>query len=180
MEPLAEERLLVLDEGDTIPLGNGRAVEVMYTPGHAKHHIVFFEQMSGACFVGDAVGIAFPHGHMVQPVTPPPDFEPGLVTDQLRRMAAREPAFLGFAHFGVDPRPQHTLAAAEERLWEWVRWVEDAAETPDIAGAMRAWVLDGYRTQGYGEELIEKYDRNTFWPMQAAGIQRWISQRESS
>lgn len=178
MEPLAEDRILVLDEGDTIPLGSGRALEVMYTPGHARHHIVFFEQMTGACFVGDAVGIAFPHGHMVQPNTPPPDFDPVLITAQLGRIGAREPSFLGFAHFGVDPRPQQTLAAAEERLWEWVRWVEGAADTIDIVGAMRTWVLDGYRAAGYDEALIDTYDRTTFWPMQAAGIQRWLALRE--
>jgi len=178
IEPLDDQRLLVLDEGDTIPLGNSRSIEVMYTPGHAKHHIVFFEQMTGACFVGDAVGIAFPHGHMVQPNTPPPDFEPVLITEQLHRIAVRQPAFLGFAHFGADPQPQQTLARAEERLWEWVRWVEGAAASDDIVADLREWVLDGYRAEGHDEALIERYDRNSYWPMQAAGIERWLSLRE--
>ncbi len=174
MEPLAEDRLLILDEGDVVPLGGGRSLEAMYTPGHAKHHIVYLEEETGAAFVGDAVGLAFPHGHVVQPNTPPPDFDPGLVTHQLRRIAARSPQFLGFAHFGPDRDPQSSLAAAEERLWEWVRWVE-AAGDGDIVEALRTWVLDGYREQGYGEETIATLDRNTFWPMQAAGIQRWLS-----
>ncbi len=178
MEPLAENRLLVLDEGDAIPLGNGRAVEVMHTPGHAKHHIVFFEERTGACFVGDAVGIAFPHGHMVQPNTPPPDFDPILITEQLHRIAARQPAFLGFAHFGADPRPQATLARAEERLWEWVRWIEQVTPDDNIAELLRDWVLNDYRAQGYEEALIDRYDRNSFWPMQAAGIERWLSLRD--
>ncbi len=178
MEPLAEDRILVLDEGHTIPLGSGRAIEVMYTPGHAKHHIVFFEQMTGACFVGDAVGIAFPHGHMVQPNTPPPDFDPDLITEQLHRIAARQPAFLGFAHFGADPRPQQTLARAEERMWQWVEWVEGVTDGSDITSGLRDWVLDGYRAEGYDDELIDRYDRNSFWPMQAAGIERWLSMRD--
>ena len=179
MEPLPEDRLLVLDEGSRIPLGRGRSIEVMYTPGHAKHHIVFFEAETGACMIGDSVGLAFPHGHLVHPNTPPPDFDPHLVTHQMERIAARDPSFLGFAHFGPDHTPGPTLDAASERLWRWVSWVEDAAGLDDatLVTRMRQWVLDGYRSEGYSEETIAQYDRNTFWPMQASGIRRWLSLR---
>jgi glyoxylase-like metal-dependent hydrolase (beta-lactamase superfamily II) len=180
MEPLPEDRLLVLDEGDRIPLGNGRAVEVMYTPGHAKHHIVFFEDETGACMIGDSVGLAFPHGHLVHPNTPPPDFDPESASHQMRRMAARGPAFLGFAHFGPDHSPESTLAAAQERMWDWVAWVEQASYRDDAAlvTAMRQWVLDGYRAEGYPEDVLATYDKNTFWPMQAAGSRRWLSRQD--
>jgi glyoxylase-like metal-dependent hydrolase (beta-lactamase superfamily II) len=182
MEPLPPERIRTLEEGDTIPLGNGRTVEIMYTPGHARHHIVFHEADSGATLIGDSVGLAFPHGHLVHPNTPPPDFDPRLVTTQLHRIAARGPAFLGFAHYGPDRDPQGTLAAAERRLWDWVRWVEAAAPLDDAAvvAALRAWVLDGYRAEGYPEHVIARYDRNTYWPMQAAGIRRWLAERDRS
>jgi glyoxylase-like metal-dependent hydrolase (beta-lactamase superfamily II) len=139
---------------------------------------VYQEAGSGGLFVGDAVGIAFPHGHLVQPVTPPPDFDPEGVATQLRRMADREPAFLGFAHFGPDHRPLESLAEADRRLWEWVRFVE--AHPADASGAaLREWVLAGYRQEGYGEEVLATYDDNTFWPMQAAGIMRWLAKRET-
>lgn len=179
MEPIEQARLQVLGEGDSIDLGGGRVIDVMYTPGHAKHHIVFFEAESGACMIGDSVGLAFPHGHLVHPNTPPPDFDPHLVTQQMQRIAARDPEFLGFAHFGPDRTPGETLDRAQERLWRWVRWVEGAAaeENDDLVGAMRTWVLAGYRAEGYSDEVVAQYDRNTFWPMQAAGIRRWLEQR---
>jgi glyoxylase-like metal-dependent hydrolase (beta-lactamase superfamily II) len=182
MLPLPPERLRVLEEGDAIPLGNGRTVEVMYTPGHARHHIVFHEAVSGAALIGDSVGLAFPHGHLVHPNTPPPDFDPYLVTTQLHRIAARRPSLLGFAHYGPDRDPQGTLDAAERRLWAWVRWVQAAAPLDDVAvvAALRAWVLDGYRAEGYPEDVIGRYDRNTYWPMQAAGIRRWLAERDRS
>jgi len=180
MDPVPEDRLLVLDEGSTIPLGGGRSIDVMYTPGHAKHHIVFHEAQSGAMLIGDSVGLAFPHGHMVQPNTPPPDFDPHLVTTQLHRIAERDPAFLGFAHFGPDRDPQASLAQAEERLWGWVRWVEAAAAggAEDLVSGLRSWVLEGYRAQGVPEDDIATYDLNTFWPMQVSGIERWLSLRD--
>jgi glyoxylase-like metal-dependent hydrolase (beta-lactamase superfamily II) len=179
MEPIDEDRVLVLDEGDRIPLGGGRFVDVMYTPGHAKHHLVYHEASSGAAFVGDAVGLAFPHGHMtVQPGTPPPDFDPDLLVDSLHRIGEREPSFLGFAHFGPATDPQSTLAEAEERVRSWVSWVEASdLEGNALADALRDWVLGEYRRQGYSEEVIGAYDRSAQWGSQTAGILRWMALR---
>ena len=181
MEPVPEQRVDVLDEGDTIPLGNGRHLEVMYTPGHAKHHIVFFDSSTGGMYVGDSVGLSYPHGHEVQPVTPPPDFDPHLVTESLRRMAARNPSFIGFAHFGPNEHAQQVLATAEERLWEWVRIVESFADVDDAIATeeLRRWNLERYRNAGWSEQAILEYDERTFWPMQAIGIRHWLSKRES-
>jgi len=177
MEPIDEDRLMVIDEGDHIPLGRGRSIEVLATPGHAKHHVVYMEDESGGAFVGDAVGMAFPHGHMVQPVTPPPDFDPDLVATQLRRLADRDPGFLGFAHYGPERNALQALAEAESRLWEWIRWVQEAARSgpAHLTDALRTWVLDGYRAEGHSEEAIDHYDRNTFWPMQVTGILHWMA-----
>jgi glyoxylase-like metal-dependent hydrolase (beta-lactamase superfamily II) len=177
MHPVPENRLLVVDEGSAISLGAGRQLDVMYTPGHAKHHIVFSEDVSGGMFVGDSVGIAFPHGHMVQPVTPPPDFAEPLVVEQLRRMAARQPGFVGFAHYGVTGDVGRVFEEAEARLGEWVSFVESLGSAPDATDRLRDWVLGTYRSEGVSEEDIDQYDRNTFWPMQVSGIQRWLSLR---
>jgi glyoxylase-like metal-dependent hydrolase (beta-lactamase superfamily II) len=177
MRPVPADRLRVVGEGDRIRLGRGRSLEVLETPGHAKHHVVFLEDESGGAFVGDAVGIAFPGSDMVQPVTPPPDLDPESITVQLRRLAARDPGFLALAHFGIRREPARVLAEAESRLWEWIRWVgESARGGPEhLADAMRRWVLDGYRALGHSEETVNQYDRNTFWPMQVTGILHWMA-----
>lgn len=181
IEPLAEERLLVLEEGARVPLGGGRHLEVLYTPGHAKHHVALFDPESGGAFIGDSVGVAYPHGHIVQPVTPPPDFDPELVVRQLHRIGGLEPTFLGFAHFGPDHQVSASLLEAEERLWSWVRFCESLpSDDPETSTRrLREWVLDGYRREGYSEEVVAEYDQVTFWPMQTAGIFRWLSERRS-
>ena len=178
MHPVPEERLLVLEEESTISLGGGRQLDVLYTPGHARHHVVFSEETSGGMFVGDSVGIAFPHGHMVQPVTPPPDFDAPLVVEQLRRMAARQPGFVGFAHYGVTGDVARVFDEAERRLGEWVSFVESLADATDAAERLRSWVLAAYRSDGVSEDDIDQYDGNTYWPMQVTGIQRWLSLRD--
>ena len=179
IDPVDPGRLQVVDEGDRIALGGGRSIEVMYTPGHARHHVAYAEEQTGALFVGDAAGMAFPHGHGVQPATPPPDFDPDLTVRQLHRMADRRPAFLGFAHFGPHDDPQAALEEAERRVRRWVEWVEaDAGAGSEPGAALRARVLAEYRAAGWDPADIDTYDRNTFWPMQEAGIRRWLELRD--
>ncbi|MDX1690215.1 MAG: MBL fold metallo-hydrolase [Acidimicrobiia bacterium] len=178
MEPIAPERLEVVDEGDRLAIGGGRAIDVVHTPGHARHHVVFHEASTGGAFVGDAVGISFPHGHVVQPATPPPDFDPHLMVDSLRRIGALEPAFLGFAHFGPEPDVDRILAEAERRVGDWVSWVESVGlEGEALAAGLRAWVLADHRAAGVDEEVVAVFDRTTDWESQAAGIARWLADR---
>ena len=135
-------RLLVLDEGDRLPLGAGRSLEVMYTPGHAKHHLVFFEAETGACLVGDEVGVAFPHGHAVQPDTPPPDFDPRATTEQLHRIAARRPGLSRVGPLRPPPRPSGGPRRGRATRVGRVAWVEEAGRAEDPTAAYRRWVLD--------------------------------------
>jgi glyoxylase-like metal-dependent hydrolase (beta-lactamase superfamily II) len=178
MQPVPPERLQVIDEGDRISLGGGRHIDVLYTPGHAKHHVVFLEAQTGGAFIGDAVGLAFPHGHIVQPNTPPPDFDPGLSAAQFHRLAALDPAFLGFAHYGLRRDPRAALAEAEDRMWAWVRFVEAGAGDDETLGrSLREWVLAGYREEGHPEEAIAEYDERAFWWMFVPGIRHWLEHR---
>lgn len=179
VQPIDRDRLLVLDEGDRLPLGDGRAIEVLYAPGHARHHLVFSEAETGACLVGDEVGVCFPHGHAVQPNTPPPDFDPDQITRQLHRIAQRRPSFLGFAHYGPHFDPPAALAEAEQRLWEWVGWIERHGPDGPAVDDFRRWVLDGHRGRGMAGRDVAHYDRHTFWPMQTAGVRRWLGKRPS-
>ncbi|MFH1329722.1 MAG: MBL fold metallo-hydrolase [Actinomycetota bacterium] len=178
VEPVDPSRLLVLDEGDRIPLGDGRSIEVLHTPGHAKHHLIFSEDETGACLIGDEAGVAFPHSHAIQPATPAPDFDPQATAEQLRRIGARRPSLLGFAHYGPHPDPQAALAQAEQRVWEWVSWIEQAGREEDIeediTASFRRWVLDRHRVEGMPETEVAVYDRHTYWTTQIDGIRRWI------
>lgn len=45
----------LLDEGDSIDLGGGRTSSVLFTPGHARGHIVLWEPRTRAMVVGDMV-----------------------------------------------------------------------------------------------------------------------------
>jgi glyoxylase-like metal-dependent hydrolase (beta-lactamase superfamily II) len=179
MAPVDPDRLLVLEEGDTVQLGGGRTLDVMYTPGHAKHHIVFQDSDGGGMFVGDSVGLCYPHGHFVEPVTPPPDFDPVAQKEQIRRMAARHPSFVGFAHFGPEYDVDATFAEAQERLDDWVEFVGalTGLTLDDAADRLRQFSRTRYLEEGHAVEDIEWYASRINWPMQVTGIRRWAESR---
>ncbi len=54
--PVPAENLHIVEGGETLTLGS-RQVEVVYTPGHASHHVSYFDKAEGVAFVGDTAGV---------------------------------------------------------------------------------------------------------------------------
>ena len=50
-------------------------LDVTFTPGHASHHVVYFDHSDGTAFVGDVAGVRIPPSDFVRPPTPPPDID---------------------------------------------------------------------------------------------------------
>lgn len=46
---------VVVDDGGTIDIGDGRSLEVLHTPGHDQSHICLVESMTGILFSGDHI-----------------------------------------------------------------------------------------------------------------------------
>src|SRR5262249_39125071 len=74
VDPAPAGRSRAGDEGDVIPLG-GRSLDVLYTPGHASHHVALVDSETGAVFAGDAIGVHLPDVKVLRPATPPPDID---------------------------------------------------------------------------------------------------------
>ena len=99
--PVPAENLQVLEGGETIHLST-RQLRVLYTPGHASHHITFFDPHESLAFVGDTTGIAI-NGHpFVLPVTPPPDISFELWDASLDAIAGLHPNRLFLTHFSFS------------------------------------------------------------------------------
>ena len=180
MIPVPEDRIDHLFEGDTVSIGTPSPLMILDTPGHANHHVTIFDPQSGGMYVGDAVGLCYPHGHGIQPNSPPPDFDPRLLTGQLRRMAALDPAFVGFAHFGPRHDAQAALQESEARVWEWVSLIQGLGDLgeDEAVKVLRDDTLGRYREAGASEEQIKFYDAAAGrWDMHLTGVRRWAQQR---
>jgi glyoxylase-like metal-dependent hydrolase (beta-lactamase superfamily II) len=129
--PVAPNALVVLEGGEAIDPG-GRRFEVAYTPGHAWHHVSYFEPELRAAFVGDTAGIFGPRLPLVLPVTPPPDFDLEAWLTSIDRILAWEPRTIFLTHYGPSESPQRHFEALRAGL---IAWATYAKETLDLPGS---------------------------------------------
>ena len=106
--PVPEENMTVVAGGERIEAG-GRTFEIAYTPGHASHHVSYFDRSSGVAFVGDTGGVCIDGGYVLPP-TPPPDIDIDAWRGSVARIEAWSPAAIFMTHFGPvnTPRPHLT------------------------------------------------------------------------
>jgi glyoxylase-like metal-dependent hydrolase (beta-lactamase superfamily II) len=116
--PVAAGNVHILDGGETLALGAGK-VHVVYTPGHASHHVSYFDEAEGLAFVGDTTGIRIHNGPYILPATPPPDIDLGIWDTSLAAILARRPGRLFLTHFGYAENPAVHIAEFRERLHRW-------------------------------------------------------------
>ncbi|MDQ3071344.1 MAG: MBL fold metallo-hydrolase [Acidobacteriota bacterium] len=149
MRPLPASRMRVLQGGEKIDAA-GRAIDVAYTPGHASHHVSYFDPRHGVAFVGDTAGIRRGLNPYVMPPTPPPDIDLDAWRESTRTILAWHPSQLFLTHFG----PFHDAESHFARLWDrtedWSRRVRASLGKPgqdaELASAFTQEIIDDLRT----------------------------------
>lgn len=151
--PVPERNLRVLRGGETIQAA-GRELDVEYTPGHASHHVVYFDRSDGTAYMGDVAGVRIPPSDFVRPPTPPPDIDVERWLESIEVVASREPAQLALTHFGMVHEPQRHLERTAKAL----------REQADLVGSL----LDEHGdTDAAVAEFVREVDRRT---REAAGV----------
>jgi glyoxylase-like metal-dependent hydrolase (beta-lactamase superfamily II) len=101
-----EKNMTIVSGGERIEAG-GRTFEIAYTPGHASHHVSYFDRSSGVAFVGDTGGVCVDGGYILPP-TPPPDIDIDAWRGSVARIETWSPATIFMTHFGpVNSPPPH-------------------------------------------------------------------------
>ncbi len=116
--PVPEKNLQVLHGGETLSFGS-RELQVLYTPGHASHHVTYFDNSEGVAFVGDTAGISIEGHPFVLPATPPPDIQLEQWDSSLDAIEKLRPRRLFLTHFGFSDQPSRHIAHYRERLHYW-------------------------------------------------------------
>ncbi|HYL65426.1 MAG TPA: MBL fold metallo-hydrolase [Candidatus Methylomirabilis sp.] len=139
--PVPAQNLRGLQGGETLSLGK-RQLEVVYTPGHATHHVSYSDASDGTIYVGDTTGFRVEGERYVVPVAPPPDIDLEAWNSSLDAILARRPARLFLTHFGYSNDPAGHIAEYREILH---RWAELAAKilrsTADESAALEKFVV---------------------------------------
>jgi len=137
VEPVPEANLRILKGGETITAG-GHELQSAYTPGHASHHIAYFDAPSRIAFVGDVAGVSIPPANVIVPPTPPPDIDVELWEKSIEAILAWQPEALFLTHFGLKQNPAIHLQELAERLRYWARLVKDLMATEPSEDARRS------------------------------------------
>lgn len=124
--PIDADRVDVAADDEVLSVA-GRRLRVAFTPGHASHHLVLYDEASGVLFTGDAAAVRAPGTSWVCPSPPPPEFDPVAWKASVARMRELKPSRLALTHFGlfddveahldqIEPGFAAFIAIARQRL----------------------------------------------------------------
>jgi glyoxylase-like metal-dependent hydrolase (beta-lactamase superfamily II) len=160
--PVPASQVRVLNGGEQLAIG-GRTLEVAWTPGHAIHHVSYFDRSSGVAFVGDVAGIRRGTGVYILPPTPPPDIDLEAWRASGDLIMAWQPDTLFLTHFGPHPGVRPHFQQLFERIDTWSAFVRRllADDSMDDAARERRFVEEGRADimRTVGEAEADHYSR---------------------
>jgi glyoxylase-like metal-dependent hydrolase (beta-lactamase superfamily II) len=160
LAPVPEENLHVAEE-------RAAGLEVFASPGHASHHVCYFDGTT--LYAGDAAGVRILPSRSVLPPTPPPDLDVEAWYRTLVQIERRAPERLALIHFGFADDVGRHLGELRERLDSWTTRVEEGASETEFVAAARA---------DLPPDEADRYDRAMpFW-QSYAGLRRYWDTRE--
>lgn len=89
--PVPAERVRPLADGETVDAA-GHVMSVLFTPGHAAHHVAYWIPEESVVLTGDVGGVRMPGADYALPPAPPPELAPGewrVSTERLRQTGAQ-------------------------------------------------------------------------------------------
>ena len=122
--PIPEANIRSLAGGERIDVSD-RQLDVVYIPGHASHHVGYFDSASGVAFVGDTAGIRLGTELFATPPTPPPDIDVEAWVESVELIRRRHPSTLFVTHFG----PHEDVSAHLDAFLEHLVAAKDLART---------------------------------------------------
>jgi glyoxylase-like metal-dependent hydrolase (beta-lactamase superfamily II) len=162
VRPVDAARLKIVAGGETLDVA-GREMKVAYTPGHASHHVSYFDTASRVAFVGDTAGIRRGSGSYVMPPTPPPDIDIEAWHESEKAILAWDPDTLFLTHFGPFQGARQHMHGMFGNMSDWSRIVRrliaDASRSEeDREAAFIEEVFAEIRRQ-VGEAEAENYTK---------------------
>jgi glyoxylase-like metal-dependent hydrolase (beta-lactamase superfamily II) len=176
------DRVRLLNGEERIVAG-GRDLDVAYTPGHASHHVAYFDASSRVAFVGDTAGIRRTNRDYIMPPTPPPDIDLDAWRLSEDRILSWEPDTLFLTHFGPFHGARMHFQDMFVRLEAWSAIVRRllADQSLDEERRQQAFVdealLDLKRK--VGEPQAEQYSRAGRLDYSWQGLSRYWRKKKS-
>ncbi len=164
--PIAAERVIIANDGDRYVVGR-RTLELLDTPGHARHHYCAHDLDHEQIFSGDTFGISYREfdtaaGPFVFPTTTPVQFDPVALHASIDRLMARRPRRMILTHFGPVgdlERLSRDMHAAIDAFVDMARrHASDADRSARIAAAMFENLSARLDAHGYAGDDRQRHE----------------------
>lgn len=124
--PVPEERLIAMNNGDELEIGEDCTLKFFETPGHANHHFSIYHPKVNGMFTGDTAGIRY---SMLEregiefylPTTTPTNFDPDKMKKSLALYQSMNLDYIFFGHYGMSQKP-------DEVYRQVVSWIDPFVE----------------------------------------------------
>jgi glyoxylase-like metal-dependent hydrolase (beta-lactamase superfamily II) len=176
IEPVPAERVQRIGEGDVLSVAD-RQLEVHYTPGHAIHHVAFYDARTRELFAGDVAGVRLPGVDYIRPPTPPPDIDLEAWSASLNRVRQLRPNVINLAHFGPTHDVDRHLDRLEKALYVWGDFVLEAMRAGKSEAEIIMLVIE--KTQPELERIardphsVQRYEIAANYAMSVQGYMRY-------
>lgn len=176
IEPVPQEHLEVIEGGSILNVA-GRRLEVHYAPGHAVHHVIFFDVHSGELFAGDTAGVRLQGVDYVRPPTPPPDLDIEAWSDTIDLIKRLRSDVLYLAHFGPTKNVTQHMERVREKLISWGDFVlsamRDGKSESEIIELLIAQTQPELQRVTRDPHALQRYEIATNYPMTVQGYMRY-------
>jgi glyoxylase-like metal-dependent hydrolase (beta-lactamase superfamily II) len=101
--PIPTDRIVAATDGLRVPLGQ-REIQVLETPGHASHHVCYWDALTESFFTGDTFGLSYRELDIgervfVIPTTTPSQFDPEKLHASIDRLLSYRPQAMYLTHY---------------------------------------------------------------------------------
>lgn len=181
--PIPEARVHTAETGDTIAVG-GRTLEVLDSPGHAKHHFSLWDAATRGWFTGDTFGLSYREfdrdgSAMVLPTTTPVHFDPEAWKATLDAYMARDPACMYLTHYCRVEEVARLAGDLRQGLDDYAAIARSLKDSPNrheaLVDALAAHAVGA--AQRHGAPLSEQAVRDLLAQdvgLNAQGLEVWL------
>jgi glyoxylase-like metal-dependent hydrolase (beta-lactamase superfamily II) len=175
MIPAPQENVVALTGGERLKIV-GHDIDLIYTPGHASHHVSFL--LNGeAMLTGDTAAIHFAGSSVIRPALPPPEVALESWQDSIKKMLAAKPKRLLLTHYGEVQDAEEHLRQVVERNRQWAALILAGMQKGEDAKGLEQRLaevsLQELVADGAAPEVIQRHRITSNDEMTVAGLMRY-------
>ena len=186
--PVEASRVVIGNHGDKLSLGQ-RTLEILDTPGHARHHISIVDHAAKGIFSGDTFGLSYRELDVdgkafIIPTTTPVNFEPDAMHESIELMRSFNPEGIYLTHYSRVTEIDKLAADLHRHIDAFVDMTNKApgqgeARKVAIEAAMTDYLIKEVRAHGctLSDDDIKAIFATDF-DLNAQGLNYWKTQEE--